>query len=139
MLLGMYLAHELRVMNTFYLPKDKGPHRYGTWTNILPTNQRATESDTHMLDLIVCSVSIYKRIHNCYTTIDGAESDHRAVQMELNLTSIKFKEKEETEFNKKIDWRKIEENEEYRTTYNNILSDMITTDMSYDDFCDATI
>ena len=54
-------------------------------------------------------------------------------------TSIKFKEKEETEFNEKIDWRKIEENEEYRTTYNNILSDMITADMSYDDFFDATI
>ena len=135
----MYLAHKLRVMNTFYLPKDKGPHRYGTWTNILPTNQLATKSDTHMLNLIVCSASIHKRIQNCYTTIDGAKSDHRAVQMELNLTSIKFKEREGTEFNKRIDWRKIEEDEQCRTTYNCTLCDMISPDMSYKVFFDATI
>jgi hypothetical protein len=41
-LLGMYWAHKLRVMNTFFPPKDRGPHRYGTWTNMLPINQRAT-------------------------------------------------------------------------------------------------
>ena len=43
-LLHLYLLHNLRVTNTFYIPKDSGPHWYGTWTNILPTNQRATKS-----------------------------------------------------------------------------------------------
>ena len=61
LLLGMYLAHNLRVMNTYYIRKDNnGLHGYGTWTNILPVNQRATEADTHMFDLIVCSASMHK-------------------------------------------------------------------------------
>jgi len=138
-ILGMYLAQNLHVMNTYYLPKEKGPQRYGTWTNILPTNHLATELDTHMLDLLVCSAITHKQILNCHTTTDGAESDHQAVQMEVNLTSIKFKEKDETKFNEKINWRKIEEDEEDYTIYNDTLCNMVTPDMSYDDFFDATI
>jgi phosphatidate phosphatase PAH1 len=59
--------------------------------------------------------------------------------MELNLTSIKFKEREGTEFNEIIDWRKIEEDKQCHTTYTNTLRDMISPDISYKDFFDATI
>jgi hypothetical protein len=92
-----------------------------------------------MLDLIVCSASIHKQIQNFYTTIDRDKSDHQAVHMELNITSIKFKGREGTEFNKRIDWRKIEKDEQCRTTYNNTLRDMTSPDMSYTDFFNTTI
>jgi len=46
-----------------------------------------------MLDVIVCSATLHKRIHNCRTTLNELDSDHRAVTMALNLTSIKYKVK----------------------------------------------
>jgi hypothetical protein len=46
-----------------------------------------------MLDVIVCSATLHKHIHNFCTTLDGLDSDHRAVSMALNLTSIKYKVK----------------------------------------------
>ena len=61
--------------------------------------------------------------------------------MEFNMTSIKLKEKEETEFKEKKDWRKIKEDEECCKEYNNILRDMKEhePEMTYNDFFDATI
>jgi hypothetical protein len=32
-------------------------------------------------------------VRNCFVASDGADSDHRVVKMELNLTSLKYKEK----------------------------------------------
>ena len=59
--------------------------------------------------------------------------------MELNITSIRFKGKVETEFNEKIDWRKIEEDEICCNTYNNKLLNMIEPGMAYEDFFDTTL
>jgi hypothetical protein len=60
-------------------------------------NHRSTTNsgiaDSHMLDLLVCSTSLHKRVKNCCTTLDGLDSNHRAVVMELNSTSIKYKVK----------------------------------------------
>jgi hypothetical protein len=58
-LLTVYLAHCLQVMNTFFEGKANGPG-YGTWSNNQPTSTGQAES--HMLDLIVCSTMLYKRV-----------------------------------------------------------------------------
>jgi hypothetical protein len=49
-LLTLYLAHRLRVINTFFECKANGPG-YGTWTSNRPTNTGLPNS--HMLNLIV--------------------------------------------------------------------------------------
>jgi hypothetical protein len=89
-LLTVYLAHCLRVMYTFFEGKANGPG-YGTWSSDQPTSTGQAES--HMLDLIVCLTTLHKRVHNYQVAIDGADSNHRAVRMQLNLTSLKYKEK----------------------------------------------
>ena len=61
-LLTIYLAHHLRVMNTFFECRANG-RGYGTWTSNQPTNTGLP--DSHMLDLIVCSTILHKRIKNC--------------------------------------------------------------------------
>ena len=75
-LLTLYLAHRLRVTNTFFECKTNGPG-YGTWTSNRPTETGLP--DSHMLDLIVCSTTLHKRVKNCQVVDDGADSDHRAV------------------------------------------------------------
>ena len=102
-LLHIYLAHRLQVMNTFFKTKSGSPG-HSTWTSNRPTSSGIT--DSHMLDLIVCSTALHKRVHNCCTTLDGLDSDHRTVSLDLNLTSIKYKVK--SSLNRgDIDWRKI--------------------------------
>ena len=80
-LLHVYLAHRLRIMNTFFKARSTSPG-HNTWTSNRPTNSGI--ADTHMLNMIVCSATLHKRIHNCCTTLDGLDSDHRAVTMPLN-------------------------------------------------------
>ena len=113
-LLTVYRAHRLHVMNTLYESRANGPG-YGMWTSNRPTSTGLPES--HMLDLIVCSTTLHKRVKNCQVTNDGADSDHRAVRMQLNLPSLKFKEKLSLD-SRKIDWRKIFEEDEQCKLYN---------------------
>ena len=72
-LLTVYLAHRLRIMNTYFESKANGPG-YGTWTSKRPTSTGQAES--HMLDLIVCSTTLHKRVRNCFVAPNGADSDH---------------------------------------------------------------
>ncbi len=106
-LLHVYLRHCLRVMNIFFEVKSNSPG-HSTWTSNWPTSSGI--ADTHMLNVVVCSASLHKRIHNCCTTLDGLDSNHRAVSMDLNLTSIKYKAKLLMNCDG-IDWRKICEEE----------------------------
>jgi hypothetical protein len=76
-----------------------------------------------MLNLIVCSTTLHKRVKNCQVTNDGANSDHRAVQMQLNLTSLKYNEKASLDSGD-IDWRKICEKDEQRKLYNKYLLEL---------------
>jgi hypothetical protein len=113
-LLHICLAYQLRVMNTFFETKSGSPG-HSTWTSNRPTSSGI--ADSHMLDLNVCSVALHKRIRNCCTTLDGLDSDHRAVSLDLNLTSIKYKAR--SSLNRgNIDWRKICEEDEQRKLYN---------------------
>jgi hypothetical protein len=87
-LLHIYLAHCLRVMNTFFETKNGSPG-HSTCTSNRPKSSGI--ADTHMLDLLVCSMPLHKRVRNCRTTLDGLDSDHRAVALSLYITSIKYK------------------------------------------------
>ncbi len=134
-LLTVYLAHHLQVMNTFFEGKANGPE-YGTWSNNQPTSTGQAES--HMLDRIVCSTMLHKRVQNCQVAIDGVDSNHRAVRMQLNLTLLKYKEKASLNGGE-IDWRKICEEEETCKLYNKYLLELTACDMTYDTFCEAVI
>jgi hypothetical protein len=85
-LLTVYLAHCLHVMNTFFEGKANGPG-YGTWSSNRPTQTGQAES--HMLDLIVCTMTLHKCVRNCYVALDEADSGHHVVRMQLNLTLLK--------------------------------------------------
>jgi hypothetical protein len=58
--------------------------------------------------------------------------------MELNLTSVKYKEKASLNTGE-IDWRKICEEDEQRRLYNKYLLYFTTRDMTYDNFCEAVV
>ncbi len=122
-------------MNTFFEGKANGSG-YGTWSNNQPTNTGQAES--HMLDLIVCSTTLHKRVQNCQVAIDGVDSNHRAVRMQLNLTLLKYKEKVLLNGGE-INWRKICEEKETHKLYNKYLLELTTRDMTYNTFCEAII
>jgi hypothetical protein len=134
-LLHDYLVHCLRIMNTFFEVKSSSPG-HSTWTSNRPTSSGI--ADTHMLNVVVCSTSLHKRIHNCCTTLDGLDSDHCAVSMDLNLTSIKYKANSSMSCGN-IDWRKICEEDEQRKLYNKYLLELTYRDMSYNNFCNAVV
>ena len=58
--------------------------------------------------------------------------------MQLNLTSLKYKEKASLDSGN-IDWRKICEEDKQRKLYNKYLLDLTSRDMAYDTFCKAVI
>jgi hypothetical protein len=118
-LLTVYFAHQICVMNTFFEGKSNGPG-FGTWTSNRPTGTQQAES--HMLDLIVCSTSLHKRVRNCYTAPDRLNSNHRAVRMHLNLTSLKYKDKSTVDGGT-TDWRKICKDDKHQKLYNKYLLD----------------
>ena len=91
-----------------------------------------------MLDLIVCSTTLHKRFKKCQVTNDGADSDHRAVQMQLNLTSLKYKEKVSLDSGN-IDWRKICEEDKQHKLYNKYLLELTSCGMDYGTFCEAVV
>ncbi len=134
-LLHVYIAHRLHIMNTIF-ETNSGSPGYSTWTSNRPTSSGIT--DTHMLNLIVCSATLHKRVHNCCTTLDGLDSNHCAVAMDPNLTSIKYKAKSSMNC-RDIDWRKICKEDEQCKLYNKYLLELTTMDMSYDDFCKAVV
>ena len=77
-------------------------------------------------------------MHNCFVASNGADGDHRTVRMELNLTSLKYKEKASLNTGE-IDWRKICKEDEQHKLYNKYLLDFTTRDMTYDNFCEAVV
>jgi exonuclease III len=134
-LLTVYLSHCLQVMNTSFEGKVNGPG-YGTWNSNQPTSTGQAES--HMLDLIVCSATLHKRVQNCQVAIDGVDSNHCVVRMQLNLTLLKYNKKASLNGGE-IDWRKICEEEGMRKLYNKYHLELTTRDITYDTFCEVVI
>ena len=58
--------------------------------------------------------------------------------MQLNLTSLKYKEKASLN-NGEIDWRKICQDDEQRKLFNKYLLELTTQEMTYDNFCEAVV
>jgi hypothetical protein len=58
--------------------------------------------------------------------------------MQLNLTSLKYKEKASLDSGD-IDWKKICEEDEQRKLYNKYLLELTSRDMAYDTFCEAVM
>jgi hypothetical protein len=58
--------------------------------------------------------------------------------MQLNLTSLKYKEKVSLDSGN-IDWRKICEEDEQCKLYNNYLPKLTSGDMDYDTFLEAVV
>jgi hypothetical protein len=134
-LLHVYLAHRLRVMNPFFKTKSGSP-RHSIWTSNRPTSSGIV--DSHMLNLIVCSATLHKRVRNCCTILDRLDSNHCAVSLDLNLTSIKYKAK--SSLNRgDINWRKICEEDKQCKLYNKYLLQLTSRDMSYKNFCKAVV
>ena len=130
---SLYLAHRLQVINTFFESKADGPG-YGTWTSKRPTTTGMP--DSHMLELIVCSTTLHKRVRNCQVVNDSADSNHQAVQMHLNLTSLKYNETASLN-TRTIVWRKICKEDEQHKIYNKYILELTSREMTYDAFCEA--
>ena len=90
-----------------------------------------------MLDVMVCSNTLHKCINNCGVILDGLDSNHRAVCLDLVLTSIKFK-KTQLLYGGTIDRRKILTKDECCKLYNDAALAATTVDMDYEEFNDAT-
>jgi hypothetical protein len=122
-------------MNTFFETKTNSSG-HSTCTSNGPTSTGVV--DSHMLDVIVCSKSLHKHVLNCCPTLNGLDSDHRAVDMALNLTPIKYKVKRSMNW-RDIDWRKICEEKEQFKLYNKYLLQLTLRNMLHNKFCKAVV
>ncbi len=89
-----------------------------------------------MLDIMVCSNTLHKCINNFWVIIDGLNSDHRAIRLDLVSTSIKFK-KTQLLYGGTIDWRKILTNNECCKLYNDAALAVTIVDMDYEELYDV--
>ncbi len=89
-----------------------------------------------MIDIFACVKQLHCRVCNCRAVVDGVESDHLAVQLDLALTSLKHKLSTAID-QETTDWHKIVEDKATNTRYNDILLAATNEDyMLYKDFHD---
>ena len=93
-LLGLLIADNIKIMNTFY-QKDS----YTTWRLFDKTRL------FRMLAVIASSFSFFKCIIDCGATPDGVQSDHSEVKMVFLNRTIKFNSGDLER--PVIDWNKI--------------------------------
>ena len=87
---------DIKILNSFFPKKN-----YATYRNI-------DGRSYHMLDAFSASASLFKRITDCGVTKKGVASDHSAVQMKININTIKWKSHEQQTVNAgKTDWAAI--------------------------------
>ena len=122
-LLSTYLSHGLRVENTFFA----APSHY-TFKNI-------NDGEQSMIDIFACSHQLHCKIKNCCITLDGIESDHTAVRLDVVMTSLKHTASPELTRGK-IDWNKIATDHTTARSYNAFLLTYIepTAKIPYSDF-----
>jgi hypothetical protein len=128
------MSHDLQVMNTYYTAKRDIGH--GTWTNIPRAHNEPGAPS--MLDVIVCSSSLHKRIKNCTVVEDGLKSDHRAICIDVVTTSIKVKDNSLANTGS-TDWKKIMTEMEFKRCYNENVLALTSETMDYDDFNTALL
>jgi hypothetical protein len=86
-LLNLMASLELKLTNSFFQKRtsSSSTHTHTTWKN------PSASKSQHMLDIFSCSNNLFKRVRTCHTIKNGVESNHTAVIIELELTSIAFK------------------------------------------------
>jgi hypothetical protein len=100
-----------------------------TYTNI-GTN------DGIVIDIFACAKQLHCHVCNCHTIIDGVESDHLAVRLDLVITSLKLKSSTAIDEGT-TNWHKIVEDIATNTHYNDTLLAASNNDyMPYKDFHD---
>jgi hypothetical protein len=67
-----------------------------------------------MIDIFACAKQLHCRVRNCCAVIDGVESDHLAVQLDLALTLLKHKLSTALDRGT-TNWRKIVEDKAMNT------------------------
>ena len=85
-----------------------------TWKNT------GTSKSQLMLDVFLCSSTIFKRIQGCNTRRKGAENNHTAVLLKIHINTLSFK-MQEKKLITKTDWEKILGDETTNATYNKML------------------
>ena len=83
-----------------------------------------------MLDVIVCSATLHKCISNCQVILDGLESNHCTVRLDLGQDTNSL-------YSGAIDWRKILTNDGCRKIYNDAALKATTVDMDYKELNEA--
>ena len=93
-------------------------------------------NDGTMINIFACAKQLHCRVRNCRTVIDGVESDHSAVQLDLARTSLKRKSSTAIDQGT-TNWRKIVEDKATNICYNDTLLAATNNDyMPYEDFHD---
>ena len=131
----------MKITNSFF--QKRASSSSPTTTHITWRNTNASKSQ-HMLDVFSVSSNIFKRVRDCHTTKYGVDSDHTAVIIKLELTSISFKMQENNHPNniQTTDWELINTNDETKAKYNETLERYTQTSThnppkEYTDFFDC--
>jgi hypothetical protein len=76
-----------------------------------------------MLDIFSCSNNLFKQVRTCHTIKDGIKSDHTAVIIKIELTSIAFKMHPQNHPGQETtDWDLIITDDQTNIEYNQILT-----------------
>ena len=87
-----------------------------------------------MHDIFTIAQTTHKRIRYCKSVSNGAESDHAAVEIESDITSIKLKQ--DAVIKGVNDWTNILTDEGYVALYFKTIQYIVDESTLYDDFND---
>lgn len=114
---------DMKILNSFF-PKQN----YATYRNI-------DGRTYHMLDAFSASALLFKRIPDCGVTERGVASDHSAVQMKININTIRWTSHEHQTINAgKTDWAAIVSDETLNQIFNHKISTQVQSGETYSDF-----
>jgi hypothetical protein len=117
------LQMELKVANSYFKKEN-----HATYRNI-------NGNSHHMLDVFSISTSIFKRIQDCGIIYGGVTSDHTAVQLTIQLSTIQWKSSTRDDISTgETDWAAIMTNPYLNQQFNDSLSNHLPPNPSYTTF-----
>ena len=87
-----------------------------------------------MLDAFSASTSLFKRVSDCGITRRGVASDHTAIQMKININTIKLQMKERTINAGTTDWTAIASDEMLNQIFNYKISQQLEGEETYGEY-----
>ena len=123
------LQMELKVANTYFNKQN-----HATYRNI-------NGNSHHMLDVFSVSNSIFKRVKDCGIINGGVTSDHTAVKITIQLSTIQMQpnNKSDTINSGKTDWNAIMTNPTLKRQYNSTLTNQLASDPAYTSFFSTVV